>query len=252
MSEVKFRFYEELNDFLNEKRKKNIFDFEVEGNPSVKDTVESFGVPHTEIDMILVNGAPVNFEYNLKDGDFVSVYPEFENLDIANLTHLRERPLRIPRFIADIQLGKLAKYLRVLGFDTSYSNKLNEKEIINISNDEKRTILTRSIFLLKNRNVIRGYWIRSQDPHQQLIQVIHFSDLLSGIILFKRCSECNGLLCTVPKEEIEDRLLPNTIKYFQEFHMCSNCFKIYWKGSHFKKILSFSENIRKEVESLFT
>jgi uncharacterized protein len=252
MNEIRFRFYEELNDFLPEKRKKIIFDFITEGNPSVKDVIESFGVPHSEIDLILINGVSVNFDYNLHSGDFVSVYPVFENLDISNLTHLREKPLRNPKFIADVQLGKLAKYLRVLGFDTYYSNKIRDKEVIKISNDEKRTILTRNVFLLKNSSVVRGYWIRSQDPHQQLIQVLHFSDLLSEIKLFKRCSGCNGLLMLVPKIEIENKILPNTKKFFFEFHRCSECGKIYWKGSHFKKILNFSENIRKEVESLFT
>ncbi len=252
MNELKFRFYEELNDFLPEKRKKIIFDYNIEGNPSVKDVVESFGVPHTEVDLIIVNGVSVNFDYNLQDGDFVSVYPVFENMDISELTHLREKPLRNPIFIADIQLGKLAKYLRMLGFDTLYSNKYKEKEIIKISNEEKRAILTRNIFLLKNSRVVCGYWIRSQDAHQQVIQVLHTSDLLSDIKLFKRCSECNGILTLVPKAEIENKLLPNTIKYFTEFHQCTICSKIYWKGSHFKKMLNFSEDLRKEVESLFT
>src|SRR5690606_15757176 len=141
--------------------------------------------------------------------------------------------------------------LRMLGFDTLYNNEYKVKEIIRISDDEKRTILTRNIFLLKNSLVVRGYWIRSQDPHTQLIQVVHYSDLLAHIKPFYRCSECNGLLELVPKENIVEKLLPNTKKYFDEFHKCNTCNKIYWKGSHFKKILNLTESIRKDVEALF-
>jgi uncharacterized protein len=251
MNSAKFRFYEELNDFLPEKKRKVIFEFEFEGNPSVKDIVESFGVPHTEIDLIIANGLSVGFDYTLRNEDFISVYPVFENIDISNITHLREKPLRNPKFIADVQLGRLARYLRMLGFDTLYDNKYNAKEIIRISEKEKRTILTRSIFLLKNSRVTRGYWIRSHDPHVQVVQVIQFSDLAPLIKPFYRCSECNGLLELVSKESIEDKLLPNTKKYFNEFRKCNSCGKIYWKGSHHKKILDLSDNIKEDVASLF-
>lgn len=252
MIEVKFRFYEELNDFLPQKRRREIFEHRLEGNPSVKDTIESFGVPHTEVDLIIVNGVSVNFNYKIQNGDFISVYPVFESMDISGLTHLREKPLRNPKFITDVQVGKLARYLRTLGFDTLYSNKFTEREIIKISNDEKRVILTRNIFLLKNGSVSRGFWIRSQEPYRQVIQVMHSMDLLNEIKLFSRCSECNGLLKDVPKSEIENRLLPNTKKYFDEFRQCTVCGRIYWKGSHYKKMLNFAEDLKKEVESLFT
>lgn len=252
MNTAKFRFYEELNDFLPERRKRVIFDFSFEGNPTVKDIIESFGVPHTEVDLIIVNGISDAFDYILKDNDFVSVYPVFENLDITNLTHLRERPLRNSKFIADVQLGRLARYLRIFGFDTLYDNKYNVKDIVKISNGEKRTILTRNVFLLKNSSVSRGYWIRSNDAYSQLLQVIHYSDLLSQIKLFYRCSECNGVLENVSKEEVLDRLLPNTKKYFYEFHRCNKCNRIFWKGSHYKKIMDLSYNIRKDVERLFS
>jgi uncharacterized protein len=251
MNLAKFRFYEELNDFLPERRKRILFDFSFEGNPAVKDIIESFGVPHSEVDLIIANGISVAFDYNMSDGDLVFVYPVFENLDITSLAHLREKPLRNLKFIADVQLGRLARYLRIFGFDTLYDNKYNTKEIIKISNDEKRTILTRNIFLLKNNLVSRGYWIRSKDSYNQLLQVIHFSDLLSQVKLFYRCSECNGILENVSKEEILDRLLPNTIKYFNEFHKCNKCDRIFWRGSHYKRIMDLSENIKKDVESYF-
>lgn len=251
MNTAKFRFYEELNDFLPFKRKRVFFDYHFEGNPSVKDIIESIGVPHTEIDLILVNGKSVSFRYNLVNGDNVSVYPVFENLDISGITHLREKPLRDPKFIADVQLGKLARNLRMLGFDTYYDNSFLPKDIIKYSLDGPRTILTRNLFLLKNTDVSHGYWIRSQIPYEQTLQVIHFSDLLKQVNLFSRCRECNGNLIIVEKDEVIDRLKPNTIKYFNEFRSCSGCGRVYWKGSHYGKIQNLVERLKKDAELIY-
>jgi sulfur carrier protein ThiS len=117
MSEATFRFYEELNDFLPRNRRKTDFVLASFDKRSIKDAIESLGVPHTEIDLILVNGKSVNFDYILQDQDRVSVYPVFESLNIADVTRLRKLPLRKSKFIADVNLGKMAKYMRVLGFD---------------------------------------------------------------------------------------------------------------------------------------
>ena len=194
LNTARFRFYEKLNDFLPDKNKSKSFDFSFEGNPGIKDIIESFGVPHTEFDLIIVNENSVSFDYKLRNMDFVSIYPVFKNLDISSLSHLMEKPPGNPKFICDVHLGRLSRYLRMLGFDTLYNNKYNSNDIIKLSNEEMRIILTRNVFLLKNNSVVRGYWIRSQEPKYQLIQVINYSDLLSEIKLFYRCSECNGLL----------------------------------------------------------
>src|SRR3989338_9144205 len=116
MSRAHFRFYEELNDFLPPERRKTTFTREFRNRASVKDMIEALGVPHTEVDLILVNGASVDFSYLVQDGDRISVYPMFESFDIRPLVHLRPRPLREPKFVLDTHLGKLAVYLRLLGF----------------------------------------------------------------------------------------------------------------------------------------
>ena len=161
---TEFRFYEELNDFLPAAKKKSLFTYNFECSPSVKDAVEAIGVPHTEIDLILVNGISVTFSYRLQDGDVISVYPVFESMDISNVTHLREKPLRESRFILDVHLGTLVRYLRMIGFDILYENNYEDSEIVKIAKDEKRIILTRDVELLKIKTVTHGYWIRSKKP----------------------------------------------------------------------------------------
>lgn len=238
---VYFRFYEELNDFLP-KLKKNIkFTHLFTGNPSVKDVIESIGVPQAEIDLILVNGKSVNFSYIINDEEDISVYPVFELLDISNVTKLKNRPLRNTKFILDVHLGKLAKLLRLLGFDTYYRNNLDDKEIISISVKENRIILTRDIGILKNKNVSHGYWVRSQLPKQQIEEIIKKFDLSNKIKPFTRCTICNGKVVEVEKNQILHLLKPKTIKYFNNFYRCSKCNKIYWEGSHYLKMKKLAE-----------
>jgi uncharacterized protein len=227
-----FRFYEELNDFLPVGKRKQLFPYEFFGNPSVKDAIEAIGVLHVEVDLILVNGLSIDFSYKLKDADTVSVYPVFESIDIASVTHLREKPLRDLKFISDVHLGKLTKYLRLCGFDTYYHTDLSDQEIINRAISEKRVILTRDKGLLKNKNVTHGYWIRSANTQEQIKDIIQRFDLKKRITLFTRCLECNGLLNDVTKKEIIDRLLPKTRQYYRKFKKCRDCDRIYWNGSH--------------------
>jgi len=243
---VKFRFYEELNDFLPKDKKKTSFSFIFKGQPSVKDTIESLGVPHTEIDLILVNSKSETFSYQLKDGDMISVYPVFESLDISNATRLREKVLREPRFILDVHLGKLAKYLRMMGFDTLYENNYHDSEIVKIATNEKRIVLTRDVDLLKIRDLDRGYWIRSPYPLEQVNEVIIRLDLFSCIKPFNRCITCNGIITKSRKESIIDRLKPKTKLYYEDFFQCTSCKKVYWKGSHYFKMKGFIDNLLKK------
>jgi len=239
-----FRFYEELNDFFAKGKRKATIPVYFRGNPTVKDIIESIGVPHTEVDLILVNSKSVNFSYHLKNGDRVSVYPVFESLDISNVTHLRAKPLRQPKYILDVHLGKLAKYLRMLGFDTRYKNNYHDSQIVSIAGDEKRIILTRDIGILKIKKVTCGYWIRSQNPKKQLQEVIGHFDLYSSIKPFHRCMDCNGIIKKVKKESIHDNMEEKTKKYYNEFYRCKSCGKIYWQGSHYDRMKKFIEDLK--------
>jgi uncharacterized protein with PIN domain len=239
-----FRFYEELNDFLPEGKRKTTFSVFFKGNPAVKDTIESTGVPHTEIDLILVNSKSVDFSYLLKNGDRVSVYPVFESLDISSAAHLRAKPLRRTKFILDVHLGKLANYLRMLGFDTLYKNNYHDRQIVSTAGAEKRIILTRDVGMLKIKEVTHGYWIRSQDPKKQLEEVVSRFDLKSSIKPFHRCMTCNGIIKKVDKESIRDDLEEMTKKYYSDFYRCGSCGKIYWRGSHYQKMINLIEGFR--------
>lgn len=239
-----FRFYEELNDFLPLAKRKVEFVCTFSGNPSIKDCIESMGIPHVEVDLILVNGLSVDFKYILQDNDCVSVYPVFEILNISNVTHLRAKPLRNSTFILDVHLGKLARYLRMLGFDTLYRNDNDDNEIIRISLDEHRIILTRDIGLLKVKSVTHAYFVRNQHPKAQLMEVLKHFDLFHEISPFNRCIKCNGRLVAIEKDKIIQYLEPLTIQYFNEFFKCTNCQGIFWEGSHYDRMQTFINAIQ--------
>ena len=248
MIRIYFRFYEELNDFLPAGRRRIPFPITISGNPSVKDAIESLGVPHVEVDLILVNGISVDFSYKLKNEDSVSVFPVFESLDITSVTHLRSKPLREIKFILDVHLGKLAKYLRLFGFDTFYRKDYDDNEIIRLALSDKRIILTRDIDLLKNKLVTHGYWVRSQIPMKQLNEVIQRFDLKNEFRVFTRCIECNGLIDQVSKQEILPRLLPMTRRYYRKFFKCNECDRIYWQGSHYKRMKEYVKDLMNELK----
>jgi hypothetical protein len=228
-----FRFYEELNDFLPKHRRKTDFEATFKGKRSIKDMIEALGVPHTEIDLILVNGNSVDFNYILQAEDRVSVYPVFESLNITNVTRLRKIPLRRNKFIADINLGDIVKYMRVLGLDLYYDPLLSTREIIEISKRENRVILTKSRKLLKFKDVSHGIFIRPGTTTEQIRRIIDFLDIKDKIKPFSRCLRCNTRLNIVRKEKIIDRIPPKTKEFCNKYVQCRSCNKIYWKGTHF-------------------
>ncbi|MBE7550838.1 MAG: Mut7-C ubiquitin/RNAse domain-containing protein [Anaerolineales bacterium] len=237
------RFYAELNDFLppDQRQKTLVYSFEL--SASVKDVIEALGVPHTEVDLILANGVSVDFTYLVRDGDRISVYPVFEAIDITPLVRVRPRPLRETRFVLDVHLGRLAIYLRMLGFDALYRNDYTDEELAQISSTQGRILLTRDRGLLKRSIVTHGYCVRSTSPPPQLVEVLRRFDLFASLRPFSRCLHCNGLLEAVDKQAISDRLPPKTRQYYDEFRRCQNCDRIYWPGSHFQRMQQFIQSL---------
>jgi uncharacterized protein with PIN domain len=227
-----FRFYEELNDFLPLDQYKQTIAYRFGGQPAIKDPIEVLGVPHSEVDLILVNDESVGFDYKLKDGDRVAVYPVFESFDISPVQRLRPKPLRKTTFMADVNLGKLARRLRMLGFDAAYDNQLDDREIVDIAVREKRIVLTRDRKLLFRKAVTHGFWIRADDADTQVRGVLQRLDLYDQVRPLQRCMECNGRIEPVAREQVWSRLEPLTRRYYSEFFCCSRCQKIYWSGSH--------------------
>ncbi len=236
MKKISIRFYEELNDFLPERKRKVRFTHRYFCRRSVKDLIESLGVPHTEVDLIIVNGSSAGFNYHVNDSDDISVYPEFESLDISKLQRLRPKPLRKPKFVLDVHLGTLARYMRMLGFDTKYENYFSDKEIIRISLKEKRAILTRDLGILKHSSVTRGYFMRNTSPQKQIEEIVNRFDMKNEIKEFTRCIDCNYFLKKIDKEKIIGRIPAKVKTIYSQFYICKKCDKVYWHGSHYEKM----------------
>ena len=243
---ARFRFYAELNDFLPREHRQVTWERRFEVSGSVKDMIEAAGVPHPEVDLILANGVSVDFDYAVQDGDYVSVYPVFESVDITSLLRVRPRPLRVAQFVLDVHLGRLATYLRMIGFDALYPADYRDEELARISAAEQRILLTRDQGLLKRGQVTHGYWLRATEPRRQLVEVLRRFDLFEHTAPFRRCLRCNALLEPVCKEKVLNRLPPKTRQHYDEFALCRTCDRVYWKGSHYEQMQRFIEQVLAE------
>lgn len=237
-----FRFYAELNDFLPPPRRSIAFTHDFELPASVKDMIESMGIPHTEVDLVLVNGTPVDFSRVVQDGDRISVYPAFASPDVHPPRQLRP-PLHKHRFVLDTHLGRLSTYLRLLGFDALYDTSWDDKALSQISAHDDRVLLTRDCGLLKRGEVVYGYFVRATAPKQQVIEVLRRFNLFSTVAPFRRCLRCNAVLKPVSKDSILERLPPRTREIYEEFLTCPSCNRIYWGGSHYAHMERFVQQI---------
>lgn len=243
------RFYGELNDFLPADRRGRLVAHRFDVSPSVKDAIESIGVPHPEVELVVVNSQPVDFSYSLKSGDFVSVYPAFHSIDLGSLPRLRPKLEGEPRFMLDVHLGRLAAYIRLLGFDALYRNDFTDAEVAATAAREQRIVLTRDRGLLKRNEVTYGYWIRHTEPRKQLVETVRRFDLAPRVDLFTRCLVCNAKLERVDKSVIESRVPPRTAERFQHFHLCPSCGRVYWKGSHYHRMLKLIGRTLREART---
>jgi len=263
-SEAFFSFYAELLDFFpslkrrgqerqmpflredgqrGPERRATEIPFRFHVPPTVKDAIESLGVPHVEVDLILVNGTSVGFDRRLAAGDRVSVYPVFESLDIGPIVRLRATPLRRTAFVADVHLRRLARLLRLLGFDVVHSNDFDDVELVAISAEQGRILLTRDRQILKHGRVTHGLWIRSTDPIEQAREVVRRFDLSGSVRPFSRCSACNGLVEPVEKEAVASEIPPKTARWLDEYVRCNGCGKLYWRGTHFETLERLVERV---------
>jgi uncharacterized protein with PIN domain len=243
VSQASLRFYAELNDFLPPERRATDIPCPFHVGPAVRDLIESLGVPHTEVDLILANGESVGFDYTVRDGDRISVYPVFESLDIGPLARVRPEPLRHPRFVVDVHLGRLAAYLRMLGFDALYRNDANDEELARTASEQERILLTRDRGLLKRGAVTRGYYVRETRPRPQLAEVVERFALARLAAPFTRCLACNTSLEPAAKEAVADRLPPGVHRRHSEFLECPACRRVYWKGTHYERMRRLVERM---------
>lgn len=246
MGEAYFHFYGELNDFLPRSKKQVTFTHYFKEQASIKDMIESLGVPHPEVDYIEVNGEFVDFSYIVANGDAcgnkalrINVYPVSASASVTPTLRVGPPHLDVACFVLDIHLGKLATSLRILGFDTLYRNDYVDEELARISATQERILLTRDKGLLMRSLVKHGYYVRETDPHKQVVEVLRRFDLFNSVNPFQRCLRCNGLLEAVDKESLIEQIPQKTRLHIDEFHRCQKCGQIYWKGSHYEQMQQF-------------
>jgi hypothetical protein len=244
---VEVRAYAELNDFLPPDERGTAVRRPFRAHQTVKDVIEAAGIPHTEVDLIVVNGEPVDFAHRPVPGVRIAVYPVFETLDIGPIARLRPEPLRDPRFVVDVHLGRLARLLRLVGFDAAWASDLDDDDLAAMSRSQHRIVLTRDRGLLKRRQVTHGLFVRSEEPFEQVVDVLRRLHLAARLAPFSRCLRCGGELAPVAKADVWDRLQPLTRAHYDEFHRCATCHQVYWRGSHHEHLVELVEQIRRAV-----
>jgi len=221
-----FRFYGQLNDFLPAEKKHKTNLYRYWGNPTIQDACAAQGVPHPEIFLVIISGKPGSIKENLQGGERVAVYSRWFSVKIPSEWIQQPKLPDYPRFEAAPHLGKLVRLMRILGLDVVFKG------------DEPagRILLTRKVTDLKMNRVSLGYLPRSDNPYLQLDEVLDYFDLKRKVNPFSRCPECNSFLVEVKPQQIWDRLEPRTKKYYRKFKQCPDCNKIYWRGSHFRRL----------------
>jgi uncharacterized protein with PIN domain len=243
MVSINVRCYAELNDHLHPEQQFIAFPFFLPPKSTVKKLVDDIGINSDLIDLILVNDRSVDLSYILEENDRVALYPAFETFDISTITKVREHPLRQPKFILDVHLGKLANHLRMLGFDTLYKNDCSNEVLLSYSLNENRILLSKNRILIGNEKLTHAYYVKNKDPRLQLIEVLEHLDLYRLADPFTRCIECNSLLKSIEKEIIFSKIPPLVRNWCNEYQWCNSCNRIYWKGSHYQHMIAFIQSI---------
>ena len=210
---------------------------------AIKDIIEAIGVPHTEIGRIICDGHQLIFHFIPAGGELIELYPFTSDSPVNKPTVLRPEPFSSIKFLVDTNVAKLARNLRMAGIDAAAVTTAGILDIARQANDEERIILTRNRELLKVRTVCFGQLLRSENPLQQMVEVIQRYDLQNSFRPFSLCLCCNGVLIPIEKEQILDRLKPLTKKYYTDFEQCGSCGKIYWCGSHHEKMAEMLRNV---------
>jgi uncharacterized protein len=244
---VRLRFDGDLNVFLRSKAGDAVIERRLVEKTSIKDVIESCGVPHPEVDLILIDEQAVGFDHTLANDAKVEVFP-VQNRSTVH-TDKRLQTIGISRFVADGHLGGLTRNLRLLGFDVAYRQNADDRQLLEVMARENRALLTRDRRLLMHSIVLHGYYPRSQNPDEQTIEVVRRFDISELIAPFTRCLRCNAPLEEATKADVIDKLEPLTKIYYNQFHRCPDCKQIYWSGSHFPKLQKRIQQIRSRVRS---
>jgi uncharacterized protein with PIN domain len=244
---VRLHVYGDLDFFLGSRTRRGRAERHLGEKTSVKDVIESCGIPHPEVDLILINGEAVDFAYALTSDAEIELYPA--RIQSSKFREKRLQAHTLREFVADGHLGKLVRDLRLLGIDVAYDSAAEDRQLVEIASRDNRALLTRDRRLLMHAAVKHGYYLRSQNPLEQTIEVLRRFDLGSILSPFSRCLRCNAVLEPAEKKEIIGQLEPLTKIYYDEFRRCTGCGQVYWSGSHFTKLQKRLEQIRAKFDS---
>jgi uncharacterized protein with PIN domain len=238
---IRLTFHGDLSFLL--RTKQSVSERHLKERTSVKDVIEACGLPHTEVDLILLNGQPVDFSHIIASESKIDVFPiELETVTFFPENRLQVRDIR--NFVADGHLGKLVRDLRLLGIDVVYDRDAEDRQLIETATSQNRALLTRDRRLLMHAALRHGYCLRSQNPLEQTVEVLGRFNLGSATAPFRRCLRCNALLQAAEKEKISGQLEPLTKMYYDQFRRCLGCGQVYWSGSHFAKLQKRIEAIQ--------
>lgn len=227
----------DLPELLHRNHKgRDTIGLEVTRRTSIKDMLESIGLPHTEIGALRLADTMLDFSHIVEPGREYVVQPVPEPWDVTVPTVLRPDPLPGISFVVDINVGRLAKYLRASGFDVLFDPRWSDKYIASLMKKEKRILLTRDRGLLMRKQVEYGRYVRMTEPAGQLQEVLRLFGLKERIRPFTRCLECNEPLVKVRKQDVYHLLEPLTRKYYDSFSRCPGCGRVYWSGSHIERM----------------
>ncbi|NNB85080.1 Mut7-C RNAse domain-containing protein [Corallococcus exiguus] len=245
------RIHGALNDFVAPERRGQEFTHVLQGSPSVKDLIESLGPPHPEVDVVLVDGAPVDFAHRAEEGTSLDAYPASDPSapQVAREARVGPPLPEMPRFILDVGLGRLSGFLRMLGFDTLWRNDYADDQLARLSHDESRVLLTRDLGVLKRSEVVLGYFPRETDPAHQLVEVVRRYGLTSRMRPFSRCIACNAPLSTATPEEVQGRVPEGVAQRHSHFQQCPGCQRVFWPGTHHERMQNLVETLRKLEQS---
>ena len=225
MATAVFHFDEVLKRFLSKPRRGGPFEYDCARAATLKNAIEALGVPHTETGALTVNGQPATLQRAVREGDVVQVFPWDPS-----------RAPRQPAFLADAHLGGLARFLRMLGFDTLHENALSDEEIRRLAREEDRIVLTRDRELLKCADITRGAFVRELKAEAQLREVAARYGLAQMARPFTRCLACNLVLAAADRREVLDRLPESVSRLHDSFVRCPGCLRVYWRGSHYARM----------------
>lgn len=228
---------------------KKEIDYPLTRRASIKDIIEALHIPHTEISSIFQNDTEISFSHIPEAGERIFLHSFSHGTDVTQPSLLRPDPLPITSFIVDINVGKLARLLRMSGIDTVYDPQWQEKDIAEMAAADRRILLSRNRDLLRRKCILWGHLVRAEQPEKQLAEVMTLFGLRDAIQPFSRCLQCNALLQPVGKSTILHRLEPLTRKYYRKFHVCPDCEQIFWRGSHHKRMEELIERVHHSLNN---